>query len=210
MGSRIAAHFANAGYPVLLLDVATADGAADRNATAKRGLETARKGSPGAFYTDSAVSLIETGNFEDDLGRLGGCDWILEAVTERLDVKRELWWKVAAVRKAGAHRLHEHQRHPARENLRKDSTVSSAAISWARTSTTLHGFCTSWNSSQAKRQRRSPGLGGGLLRPQTGQRRGSLQGHAELHRQSNRRILRAPPSRRSHARTGTPWKKWMP
>ena len=94
MGSRIAAHFANAGVPALLLDLATpAEG--DRNAAARRGLEAARKQKPPAFFTESAQRLITIGNFDDDLARVAECDWVIEAVIEDLEAKRALWKKVA-------------------------------------------------------------------------------------------------------------------
>lgn len=101
MGARIAAHFANAGVPALLLDIVI-PGQADRNAAAKKGLDAAIKQKPAGFFTDSAISLVETGNFDDDLPKLAQVDWILEAVVENLDAKRQLFTKVAAVRKPGA------------------------------------------------------------------------------------------------------------
>ncbi len=85
MGSRIAAHFANAGVRVVLLDLPGA---------AQKGLETAAKGKPAAFFTDAGKRLVETGSFEADLSRLGESDWVIEAVVENLDAKRELWAKV--------------------------------------------------------------------------------------------------------------------
>ncbi len=94
MGSRIAAHFANAGIPVRLLDL-PADGA-DRNAIAKKGVETALSHRPHAFFTSGGAQLIEAGNFEDDLARLADCQWIIEGVVENLGIKRALWSKVAA------------------------------------------------------------------------------------------------------------------
>ncbi|MEZ5401410.1 MAG: 3-hydroxyacyl-CoA dehydrogenase/enoyl-CoA hydratase family protein [Bryobacteraceae bacterium] len=100
MGSRIAAHFANAGIPALLLDLPGP--APDRSAPARRGLEAAAKQKPGPFFNDGARARIETGNFEDHLGALSRCDWVIEAVTENLDIKRELWSKVDAVAAAGA------------------------------------------------------------------------------------------------------------
>ena len=96
MGSRIAAHFANAGIPSLLLDIVVPD-APDRNAAALKGRETAAKQKPAAFFTAAAMPLVEPGNFEDHLGRLAECDWIIEAVTENLAIKRDLWQKVAEV-----------------------------------------------------------------------------------------------------------------
>lgn len=100
MGSRIAAHFANAGYPALLLDVVV-PGAPRRNEAALRGIDSARKQSPGGFFTGAAVALVTPGNFEDDLAAAAGCDWIIEAVTENLAIKRALYEKVAAVRRPG-------------------------------------------------------------------------------------------------------------
>jgi 3-hydroxyacyl-CoA dehydrogenase len=98
MGSRIAAHFANAGIPALLLDVA---GQPNRNAPALQGIQNALKQRPGGLFTDEKAALIQAGNFEDDLDSLSGCDWIIEAIVENLDAKRALWRKVDAVRKLG-------------------------------------------------------------------------------------------------------------
>jgi 3-hydroxyacyl-CoA dehydrogenase len=86
MGSRIAAHFANAGVPAILLDV---DAAA-----VKRGVESAVKSK--AFYDPAAQALVTPGSFDD----LPTCDWILEAVTENLHVKRDLFSRIA--RKPGS------------------------------------------------------------------------------------------------------------
>ncbi|MBK5293281.1 MAG: 3-hydroxyacyl-CoA dehydrogenase/enoyl-CoA hydratase family protein [Acidobacteriia bacterium] len=93
MGSRIAAHFANAGIPSLLLDIVLPN-AADRNAAAKKGIENAAKQRPIGFFTGAGGSLVQPGNFEDHLHLLQECDWIIEAVTENLDIKRALWTKV--------------------------------------------------------------------------------------------------------------------
>ena len=91
MGSRIAAHFSNAGIPSILLDVTTA--------LAAKGVENAAKQRPGGFFLDSSASLIGTGNFDNDLSKITDCDWIIEAVTENLEIKRGLWKKVEALRK---------------------------------------------------------------------------------------------------------------
>ena len=102
MGARIAAHFANAGVPSLLLDIVPpdADGPA-RNKIAAAGLEGARKSKPAAFFEASLSRLVTVGNFEDDLKQLANADWIIEAVVENLEVKRALLKKVEAVRKPG-------------------------------------------------------------------------------------------------------------
>ena len=100
MGSRIAAHFANAGFPVDLLDIVQ-PGQPKRNAAALAGIENAAKQKPVGFFTDSARTLITPGNFEDDLSRVRDCDWIIEAVSENLEIKRHLWYQVAALRTPG-------------------------------------------------------------------------------------------------------------
>ena len=94
MGSRIAAHFANSGIPSVLLDV-SAD-------LAKKGVETAAKQRPGAFFLDSSASMIATGSFDADLAQVAECDWIIEAVTENLEIKRALWKKIEVLRKPEA------------------------------------------------------------------------------------------------------------
>jgi 3-hydroxyacyl-CoA dehydrogenase len=91
MGSQIAAHFANAAIPVLLLDLPSPG---DRNAIAKRGIEQALRRHPPAFFTGDEAARIEAGNFEDDLSQIRACQWILEAVAENLDIKRALWARV--------------------------------------------------------------------------------------------------------------------
>ncbi len=93
MGAQIAGHFANAGVPALLLDL-TAD-------VAREGLKRARALKPDPFFTADAAALITPGGFDSDLGRIASVDWILEAVVERLDVKRALLERVEAVRRPG-------------------------------------------------------------------------------------------------------------
>ncbi len=101
MGARIAAHFANAGVPAILLDIVIPN-QPNRNAAALKGIENAVKQKPVGFFTDDAMKLIRPGNFEDDLDKLASVDWIIEAVVENLDVKRDLWGRVDKVRGADA------------------------------------------------------------------------------------------------------------
>ncbi|MCS6952605.1 MAG: 3-hydroxyacyl-CoA dehydrogenase/enoyl-CoA hydratase family protein [Bryobacteraceae bacterium] len=101
MGSRIAAHLANAGIPSLLLDLVL-PGEPDRNAAARKGIENALKQRPGAFFTEARTALVTPGNFEDDLPKIREADWIIEAVVENLEVKREIWRKVDLCRRPDA------------------------------------------------------------------------------------------------------------
>ena len=148
MGARIAAHFANAGVPSLLLDIVPpgAD-AASRNKIAQAGLDAAKKSKPAAFFEPSLAGLVTVGNFEDDLAKLADVDWIIEAVIEDLDIKRALLKKVEAVRRPGTH--HHHQHRPAFPSARspKVSRKTSSAAGSARTSSILHATCGCWNSS---------------------------------------------------------------
>jgi 3-hydroxyacyl-CoA dehydrogenase len=106
MGSRIAAHFANAGLPCVLLDILPpnlpAGQTADRNKIVRAGLEAAGKAKPAAFFTQALADKIPIGNFEDDLPRCAEADWIIEVVAENLEIKRNLLARVAQFRKPGA------------------------------------------------------------------------------------------------------------
>jgi 3-hydroxyacyl-CoA dehydrogenase len=101
MGAAIAAQVANAGVPVLLLDIVP-PGAKTRNALADGAVAKMLKTEPAPFMGAAAAKLVKTGNIEDDLAALGDCDWIVEAVLERLDVKQALYAKIEAVRKPGS------------------------------------------------------------------------------------------------------------
>ena len=94
MGAQIAAHFANAGTPALLLDVSPE--------AARQGLERARRLKPDPFFTPDTWTLVKTGGFDSDLGRIHDCDWIIEAVIEQLDIKRALLAKVDQARRPGS------------------------------------------------------------------------------------------------------------
>lgn len=101
MGAAIAAHVANAGTRVLLLDIVP-EGAKDRNALASGAIARMLKADPAPFMGARAARLVTPGNLEDDLGRLAEADWIIEAVIERLDIKQALYAKVEAARKPGS------------------------------------------------------------------------------------------------------------
>src|SRR4051812_18596523 len=94
MGAQIAAHFANAGVPVLLLDLTAA--------VARDGLKRARALKPDPFFTPDSLTRITTGGFDTDFGKLKDVDWIMEAVVEQLEIKRALLERVETVRRPGS------------------------------------------------------------------------------------------------------------
>src|SRR5262252_5328215 len=93
MGAQIAAHVANAGAAVVLLDL-TAD-------VAREGLKRARSLKPDPFFTAESASRITTGGFDADMAALASVDWIMEAVVEQLEIKRALLERIDAVRRPG-------------------------------------------------------------------------------------------------------------
>ena len=104
MGSGIAAHFANAGVEVVLLDIVPPDlkegeksDPKARNRFSAGGLDKALKARPAAFFHKRNARLVKIGNTEDDLAKLKDCDLVIEAVLERLDVKRALFDKLEKV-----------------------------------------------------------------------------------------------------------------
>ena len=96
MGAAIAAHLANVGIPSLLLDIVP-EGAKDRDIIARTGVEKALKARPAAFYSQRLARLISIGNTEDDLEKLAGVDWVIEAVIERPDIKQNLYSRIEQV-----------------------------------------------------------------------------------------------------------------
>jgi 3-hydroxyacyl-CoA dehydrogenase len=88
MGAAIAAHCANAGLEVDLLDIAPDDD--DKNAVVKAGFDRMRKARPAALMAENVADRIRIGNFEDDFDRVGEADWVVEAIIEKLEPKREL------------------------------------------------------------------------------------------------------------------------
>lgn len=99
MGAGIAAQVANAGVPVLLLDIVRDPD--DRDAVANGAVAKMLKTEPAPFMSKAAAKLVETGNIEDHLGRVAECDWVVEAIIERLDLKQDLYAKLEAVRRPG-------------------------------------------------------------------------------------------------------------
>jgi 3-hydroxyacyl-CoA dehydrogenase len=105
MGTGIASHLANAGVPCLLLDIVPAgagSGPQARSRLAIEALERAVKGGPPAFLDPADAALVEPGNIDDHLARVADCDWIVEAVSENLEIKRSLFRKIAQHRRKDA------------------------------------------------------------------------------------------------------------
>ncbi len=114
MGSRIACHFANIGVEVLLLDIAprelnaeesarglSLDHSSVKNRVVNLALSTAVKTNPSPVYTKDVLTKISTGNFEDDMSKIAGVDWIIEVVVENLDIKKKVFDQVEQFRKPG-------------------------------------------------------------------------------------------------------------
>ena len=100
MGAAIAAHLANAGVPVTLLDIAAKDG--DKNKIVKDGWDCCLKAKPANLMADELKSLVKLGNLDDDFGAVGEADWIVEAIVENLKIKQELMARIDEVRKPTA------------------------------------------------------------------------------------------------------------
>ncbi|PQJ09227.1 3-hydroxyacyl-CoA dehydrogenase [Flavipsychrobacter stenotrophus] len=105
MGSRIACHFANIGVEVLLLDIVPKDAPEGdkkaRNKIVNDALDFALKSNPSPIYRRSFAKRITTGNFDDNLKDIATCDWTIEVVVERLDIKQQVFEKVEKYRKPG-------------------------------------------------------------------------------------------------------------
>jgi 3-hydroxyacyl-CoA dehydrogenase len=106
MGSRIASHFAGIGVQVILLDIVPKEAIeskkpAERNKIVNDSLQAAIKSNPSPVYHKNVIKKITTGNFDDNLKDITACDWIIEVVVERLDIKQSLYEKVEQFRKPG-------------------------------------------------------------------------------------------------------------
>lgn len=104
MGSRIACHFAGIGVQVLLLDMATPgwqENKLPKNKLVNDALQAAIKSNPSPVYTKDVVKRITTGNFDDNMKDIATCDWTIEVVVERLDIKQQVYEKVEQFRKPG-------------------------------------------------------------------------------------------------------------
>jgi len=115
MGAAIAAHLANAGVRVTLLDIVpnkltpkaekkglTLQDKAVRNRIVEEGLKRAMKSRPASFFSSAEHTLVKTGNLEDDFDEIADADWVIEAIIENLDIKRSLMARIDKTRKQGS------------------------------------------------------------------------------------------------------------
>ena len=190
MGGGIAAHIANAGIPVLLLDIvpdaARAEGG-DRSAV-QGGAGPPREGRAGRLHARRNARLVTPGNIEDDLGKLAEVDWIIEAVVENPAVKADLYRKLDAVRKPGSVVSSNTSTIPL------TALVAGQSEAFARDFLVTHFFnpprtCGCWRSSPASARGPERRRGVAVRRRPAGQGRGGLQGPARLHRQPHRHLL---------------------
>lgn len=111
MGAALAAHLANAGVPVTLLDIVprqltpeeeakglTLEDPQVRNRIVNAGLQAALKSRPASFFHPDLVALVKTGNLEDDFAAVAQADWVIEAIVENLKIKQGLMERIDAVR----------------------------------------------------------------------------------------------------------------
>ncbi len=98
MGAAIAAHCANAGLEVDLLDIAPKEGD-DKDAVVKAGFDRMKKARPPALMSETVAERMRLGNFDDDLDRVAEADWILEAIIEKLEPKQQLMARVGELAK---------------------------------------------------------------------------------------------------------------
>ena len=111
MGAALAAHLANVGVPVTILDIVprslsskeekkglTLNDRVVRNRIVQEGLDRALKSRPASFFTTEHAALVKIGNLEDDFDVIKEADWVIEAIIENLEIKRELMERIDAVR----------------------------------------------------------------------------------------------------------------
>lgn len=151
MGSRIACHFAGIGVQVLLLDIVPNDAKentdkAARNKIVNDSLQAAIKSNPSPVYTKDVVKRITTGNFDDNLKDIAGCDWVIEVVVERLDIKQSLYERVEQYRKPGTLITSNTSGIPI-HLLSEGRSDDFKNISAAPTSSTRRATCGCWRSS---------------------------------------------------------------
>ena len=192
MGAQIAAHFANAGVPALLLDLDAR--------VAREGFERARKLKPDPLFGADVASLVSFGGFDTDLPRLAGADWIIEAVVERLDVKQALLARVDDVRRPGTFVSSNTSGISIREIAAGTNRGLPRALA-------RHAFLQPASLSAPARghsdSRHRPGrrrIDLHVRGPSARQGRRAGEGHAELHREPRRAARRRAHARRARAR----------
>ena len=189
MGSRIAAHLANAGLPVLLLDLA--GDAGKRPAAIAEGARRPQEEQARRLLRPGRHPAIRTGNFDDDLALLAECDWVIEAVTENLAIKQHLLAKIAPYLKPDAILTTNTSGLPVASIASALPAGACAAAGSAPTSSIRRATCGWWKSFHARYRSGGHGRPRPFRRPAPRQRSGLRARHAELHRQPHRRLHHA-------------------
>ena len=197
MGSGIAAHLANAGVPVTLLDIVP-DGANNRNTLAEGAIQKLLKQDPAPLMHKRNAKLITPGNTEDDLGKLAEADWIVEVVIERLDIKHDVFRKIDEHRKPGSIVTSNTSTIPLAQPDGRDAGEPEAGL---RHHPLLQPAALPAPAGAGRRPGDAAGGAGDAARllrraPRQGRRR--RQGHARLHRQPHRHAVDAVRGQRHH------------
>ena len=135
MGAAIAAHCANAGLEVELLDIAPEDGN-DKNAVVKQGFDRMKKARPAALMSKEVAERMRIGNFDDDFDRISDADWIVEAIIEKLEPKQQLMERVENTAKEDAIISSNTSGIPLHQVAEGRSDRLQETLSWAPTSST--------------------------------------------------------------------------
>ena len=144
MGSRIAAHWPTPAFVLCCWTFRHSAGAA--RILAAIGLDNACKAKPAAFFEASLARLVTVGNFDDNLGWLADCDWIIEAVVEDLELSARCWARLHGSPTRN-HRHHQHQRSADRADFRRFAARSFSVTGSARIFLIRRATCACWRSS---------------------------------------------------------------
>ena len=142
MGSQIAGLLADRGIPCDLLDLRSSD---DPDRLARAAIDRLRTLRPAPVSDPNALDLITPGNFDDDLDRLAGVDWVIEAVSEDLEIKRAIWSRSARHVRPGTVISTNTSGIPCIVHRRGPAATASVRVSWGLTSATPRGTCPCWS-----------------------------------------------------------------
>ena len=206
MGSRIAAHFANAGVASLLLSRAKPN-EPNRSATAVKAIAALVKQKPAAFFAEDTKRLVKPGNLKTTSRSLADCDWVIETVAENLEIKRELWHQGGSGYETRNDSFDLHQRHhPGQDRGRLPRGVPPSFPRHALfQSDSIHALA--GGDSRARDRLRGDGVRSGLRRAPARAREWSPAKIRRISSPTASAAFSAPPSPRSRWRATTPSRK---